>query len=60
MCLQLIEIVDLEIGDKTVYFAGKPRQAIATNNQIPVSTLHFKEGGRVTIKCAISLDLTIV
>ena len=42
-------IVNLDVDYKTVYFAGKSRQAIAVNNQIPAPTLHFKEGDRVTI-----------
>lgn len=41
--------IDLVVGYKTVYFAGKPRQAIAVNNQIPAPTLHFKQGDHVTI-----------
>ncbi|MBY0378084.1 MAG: multicopper oxidase domain-containing protein, partial [Gammaproteobacteria bacterium] len=42
-------VIDLVIGYKTVYFAGKPETAIAVNNQIPAPTLHFKEGDHVTI-----------
>lgn len=49
-------IVNLVIGYKTVYFAGKPRAAIAVNNQIPAPTLHFKEGDRVTINVYNHLD----
>lgn len=41
--------VNLVVGYKTVDFAGKPRKAIAVNNQIPAPTLHFKEGDHVTI-----------
>lgn len=41
--------VDLVVAYKTVYFAGKARQAIAVNDQIPAPTLHFKEGDHVTI-----------
>jgi FtsP/CotA-like multicopper oxidase with cupredoxin domain len=42
-------IIDLNIGYKTVYFAGKAVKAISVNNQIPAPTLHFKEGDHVTI-----------
>ena len=41
--------VNLNVGYKTVNFAGKSVQAIATNNQIPAPTLHFKQGDTVTI-----------
>lgn len=41
--------LNLVVGYKTVYFAGKWRQAIAVNNQIPAPTLHFKQGDHVTI-----------
>ena len=49
-------IVNLTVGYKTVYFAGKPRKAIVVNNQIPAPTLHFKEGDRVTIHVFNRLD----
>jgi CopA family copper-resistance protein len=42
-------VVNLVVGYKTVYFAGKPKTAIAVNDQIPAPTLHFKEGDHVTI-----------
>lgn len=42
--------INLIVSYKTVNFAGKSRQAIAFNNQIPGPTLHFKEGDRVTIR----------
>src|SRR3990167_5719047 len=42
-------IVNLVVGYKTVSFAGKARQAIAVNNQIPAPTLHFHKGDHVTI-----------
>src|SRR5260221_2157051 len=42
-------VVNLVVGYKTVYFAGKPRQAIAVNHQIPAPTLHFNKGDHVTI-----------
>lgn len=48
--------VNLVVGYKTVYFAGKPRKAIAVNNQIPAPTLHFKEGEHVTINVYNRLD----
>ena len=48
--------VNLVVGYKTVYFAGKPRKAIAVNNQIPAPTLHFKEGDHVTINVYNHLD----
>lgn len=41
--------VNLIVGYTTVHFAGKARQAIAVNQQIPAPTLHFKEGDHVTI-----------
>lgn len=50
------KVINLVVGYKTVYFAGKPRQAIAVNNQIPAPTLHFKEGDRVTINVHNNLD----
>lgn len=37
------------MGYKTVCFAGKPKKALAVNDQIPAPTLHFKEGDHVTI-----------
>lgn len=43
-------IVNLVVGYKTVYFAGKARKAIAINDEIPAPTLHFKEGDHVTIR----------
>lgn len=49
-------VVNLVVGYKTVYFAGKPRQAIAVNNQIPAPTLHFKTGEHVTINVYNQLD----
>jgi FtsP/CotA-like multicopper oxidase with cupredoxin domain len=42
-------VVNLVVGYKTVYFAGKVRQAMAVNDQIPAPTLHFKKGDHVTI-----------
>lgn len=48
--------INLVVGYKTVYFAGKPRKAIAVNNQIPAPTLHFKEGDRVSINVYNCLD----
>src|SRR5688500_9176533 len=50
------KVINLVVGYKTVYFAGKPRQAIAANNQIPAPTLHFKEGDHVTINVRNNLD----
>ena len=41
--------VNLTVAYKTVNFAGKSRQAIAVNNQIPAPTLHFREGEKVRI-----------
>lgn len=49
-------IVNLTIAYKTVYFAGKPKKAIAVNNQIPAPTLHFKEGDHITINVYNCLD----
>ncbi len=49
-------IVNLAIGYKTVNFAGKTRQAMAVNNQIPAPTLRFKEGDKVTIHVHNRLD----
>lgn len=43
------DIVNFDIGYKTVDFTGKTVQALAINNQIPGPTLHFKEGDTVTI-----------
>ncbi|MBS0271891.1 MAG: copper resistance system multicopper oxidase [Proteobacteria bacterium] len=43
------QVVDLNVGYKTVGFAGKCVEALAVNNQIPAPTLHFKEGDQVTI-----------
>lgn len=48
--------VDLLIDYKTVHFAGKSRQAIAVNDQIPAPTLHFKEGDHVKINVYNHLD----
>lgn len=41
--------VNLVVGYKAVCFAGKPRKAIAINDQIPGPTLHFKQGDHITI-----------
>lgn len=49
-------VVDLVVSYKTVNFAGKHRQAIAVNNQIPAPTLHFREGDHVTINVYNHLD----
>ena len=49
-------IINLQVGYKTVYFAGQARKAIAVNNQIPAPTLHFKEGDHVTINVYNRLD----
>lgn len=49
-------VADLVVTNKTVYFAGKPRQAIAVNNKIPAPTLHFKQGDNVTINVYNKLD----
>ncbi|HSW93453.1 MAG TPA: multicopper oxidase domain-containing protein [Gammaproteobacteria bacterium] len=49
-------IVNLVVGYKTVYFAGRHGQAIAVNNQIPAPILHFKEGDHVTINVYNHLD----
>lgn len=49
-------VVNLEIAYKTVNFAGKPRKAIAVNNQIPAPTLHFKKGDQLTINVHNKLD----
>jgi len=48
--------INLTIAYKTVYFAGKPRKAIAVNNQIPAPTLHFKKGDHVTLHVYNHLD----
>lgn len=50
------KIVNLVVGYKTVYFAGKSVKAIAVNNQIPAPTLHFKEGDHVRINVHNHLD----
>ena len=49
-------IVNLVVGYKTVNFAGKTREAIAANGQIPAPTLHFKQGDHVTINVYNHLD----
>lgn len=49
-------VVDLTVSYKLVNFAGKERQAITVNNQIPAPTLHFKQGDHVTIKVHNKLD----
>jgi CopA family copper-resistance protein len=49
-------VVNLVVEYKTINFAGKPRTAIAVNNQIPAPTLHFKEGDHVTINVYNHLD----
>ncbi|CAN5399283.1 hypothetical protein BH10PSE19_BH10PSE19_01570 [soil metagenome] len=48
--------IDLNVGYKTVNFAGKFRKAIAVNNQIPAPTLHFKQGDHVIIHVHNYLD----
>lgn len=48
--------INLVVGYKKVYFAGKAVQAIAVNDQIPAPTLHFKEGDRITINVYNHLD----
>jgi len=49
-------VVNLVVTYKTVYFAGKPRQAIVVNNTVPGPTLHFKQGDHVTINVYNKLD----
>ena len=49
-------IINLNVGYKTVHFAGKAKTAIAVNNQIPAPILHFKEGDTVTINVHNRLD----
>lgn len=49
-------VVNLTVAYKIVYFAGKPRKAIAVNNQIPAPILHFKEGDHVSINVYNNLD----
>lgn len=49
-------VVNLEVGYKTVYFAGKARKAIAVNQQVPGPTLRFNEGDVVTINVYNALD----
>lgn len=48
--------INLDIGYKTVNFAGSNKQAIAANQQIPAPTLHFKEGDHITINVRNQLD----
>lgn len=48
--------VNLIVSYKTVNYAGKTRQAIAVNNQIPAPTLHFQEGDHVKINVYNHLD----
>lgn len=50
------QVVELTVGYKTVYFAGKAKKAIAVNGQVPAPCLHFKMGDRVTIKVHNTLD----
>ncbi len=50
-------VINLVVGYKTVYFAGKARKAIAVNNQIPAPTIHFKEGDHVTINVYNKLNV---
>ncbi|WP_233419396.1 multicopper oxidase domain-containing protein [Legionella adelaidensis] len=50
------QVINLVIAYKTVNYGGKPRRAIAINNQIPGPTLHFKEGDHVTINVYNQLD----
>ncbi len=49
-------VINLTVAYKTVYFAGKAKQAIAVNNQIPAPILHFKEGDHITINVHNALD----
>ena len=49
-------IINLTVAYKTIYFAGKAKQALAINDQIPAPTLHFKEGDHVTINVFNHLD----
>lgn len=42
-------VINFNVENVTVNFAGKPRQAITVNGQIPAPTLHFKQGDHVTI-----------
>lgn len=47
--------INLVVGYKTINYAGKTRNAIAVNNQIPAPTLHFKQGDTVNINVYNSL-----
>src|ERR1700704_7949 len=51
------QTINLNVEYKTVNFAGKPRKAIAVNDQIPAPTLHFKEGNHVTINVYNHLNI---
>lgn len=48
--------IDLTVSYKEVDFAGKTRQAITVNQQIPAPTLHFKQGDHVVISVHNQLD----
>ena len=48
--------IHLTVAYKTVYFGGKPRKAMAINNQIPGPTLHFQQGETVSIDVHNQLD----
>lgn len=45
-----VRTMDLVVDYKTVHFAGRPRMALAINDQIPAPTLHFKEGDDVVLR----------
>lgn len=55
-CFAAKKVIHLSVAYKKVQFAGKYRNAIAVNNQIPAPTLHFKEGDEVTIYVRNLLD----
>lgn len=50
-------VINLVVGYKTVSYAGKSRQALAINDQIPAPTLHFKQGDHVTINVTNHLNV---
>lgn len=59
--LQRGDFVDLTIGEMTVDFTGRKRQAITINGQLPASLLRFREGDtlRVRVHNALKEDSSI-
>ena len=45
-----VQVVDLAIGEQTVNFTGRQRQAVTVNRSLPAPVLRFREGDTVVLR----------